>query len=65
MRIDEIKRSRKHLRSLADEQGFLYRKGLKRPTLKIWDDGSITRADTSLELCTNMSLGDAYKTLGL
>jgi len=65
VKLIEIRRTRKYLRNLADEDGFLYKKGRKRPTLKMWDDGSITRADTSLELCTNMSLGDAYKTLGI
>jgi len=60
-----IRQTRKALKKLADDSGFLYRKGLKRPTLHISEDGTITRADTDLALCRAMTVAEAFKTLGI
>ena len=57
--------TRRHLQSLADKDGFLYRKNRKRPTLKIYEDGSIVRADTDLTLCRDLTVTEAYKALGI
>lgn len=60
-----MRQTRKHLRSLADEQGFLYRRGLVNPTVKIYEDGSLIRADVDLTIARNMTVAEAYKALGL
>ena len=55
--------NRKDLKALADNQGFIFRKGRKNPTLKICEDGTILRADTDLSLCRAMTCKEAAKSL--
>lgn len=43
----------------------IYRKGRKTPTIRIWQDGEIHRADVDLHLTVNMSIADALEALGL
>ena len=52
---------RKHLMSLSDN-GIIDRHGTK---VKIWPDGTITRADTDLTLCRSMSVKETVKALKL
>lgn len=58
-----MRQTRKHLREMADEKGYLFRKNRKRPTLRIWEDGSITRVDIDLTLATKMTVKQAYRAL--
>jgi len=59
------RQTRKNLRKLADKNGLLYQEGRKTPTLQIYDDGTILRADTRLDLCKKMTVAEAYRTLKL
>lgn len=59
------RRTRKELRSMADERGYIRKPNRKRPTLHISEDGTITRADTDLTLCRAMTVTEAFKTLGI
>ena len=54
-------KTRKTLRKMADSKGFIFRPGRKTPTIRIWEDGTITRADVDLTLCRAMSVRDAFK----
>jgi hypothetical protein len=57
--------NRKYLRAIADEQGFICKPNRKTPTLRIFEDGTILRADVRLDLCQPMTVKDAFKTLGI
>ena len=57
-------RTRKDLRKLADEDGYIRRPNQKRPVLRIYPDGSILRADVALDLAVNMTVTQAAKVLG-
>lgn len=64
MTMNETRKTRKQLREMADERGFICGKGRKTPTLHISEDGTITRADTDLSLCRAMTVTEAFKSLG-
>ena len=57
------RKTRKQLREMADEQGYIRKAGRKTPTLHISEDGTITRADVDLALCNAMSVTDAFRAL--
>jgi hypothetical protein len=49
---------------MADDKGFIYKANRKRPVLHISEDGTITRADTRLDLCKAMTIREAVKVIG-
>jgi hypothetical protein len=55
--------TRKQLRELADEQGYIRKPGRKNPTLKIYEDGTIVRADADQSLCRAMTVKEAAQAL--
>lgn len=57
--------TRKTLREMADENGYLYKKGQRKPKLRIFEDGTIIRADTDLTLCNAMTVSEALKVLDI
>jgi len=57
------KLNRKALREMADSNGLIYKPGRKKPILHISDDGTITRADTNLDLCRAMTVREAQMTI--
>lgn len=57
--------TRNDFRKAADSNGLLYRKGRKTPTLKIYEDGTIIRADIDLTITKAMTLAEARKALGV
>ena len=57
------RKTRKQLREMADEQGYIRKAGRKTPTLHISEDGTITRADVDLALCNAMTVTEAFKAL--
>ena len=57
--------NRKQLREMADERGFIYKPNRKTPTLKIYEDGTILRADTDLTLCRAMTCKEAARALNI
>jgi len=60
-----MKHTIKTLQALADKNGNLFCKGRKTPTLRIFPDGTIVRADTDLTICKKMTVAQAVKTLAL
>jgi hypothetical protein len=59
------KLTRKSLRAMADERGYICRIGKSTPVIRITEDGTIYRADTDLTICRSMTLSDAAKALKL
>jgi hypothetical protein len=59
------KLTRKSLRTMADERGYICRIGKSTPVIRITEDGTIYRADTDLTICRSMTLADAAKALKL
>jgi len=57
------KLNRKALHEMADSSGLIYKPGRKKPILHISDDGTITRADTNLDLCRAMTVREAQMTI--
>lgn len=57
--------TRRDLRRMADRRGFIYRKGRKTPSVRIFKDGTIIRADADLSLCKPMKVWEAARLLGL
>ena len=57
--------TRKVLREMADENGYLYKKGQKKPKLRIFEDGTIIRVDTDLTLCRVMTVSESLKVLDI
>jgi hypothetical protein len=56
--------TRKQLIKMSDSKGFIFKKGLKNPTLVIYPNGDIVRADTDLTVCVKMTVKQAFETLG-
>ena len=54
--------NRKALRAIANENGIIKGNGI---SVKIWDDGTITRADTALTLCRKMNVAETVRALNL
>jgi hypothetical protein len=57
------KMTRKTLRAMADENGFIRKPGQRTAKLRITEDGTIYRADTDLGLCRAMTVAEAAKCL--
>ena len=53
----------KALRAMADEKGYIFKKGRKTPTLRISEDGTIYRADVDLALARRMTCKEAAAAL--
>lgn len=56
-------KTRRELRKMADDQGYIYRPGRKAPTLRIFEDGTIIRADVDLGLTRNMTVTEAFNAI--
>jgi hypothetical protein len=54
--------NRKALRAIANENGIIKGKSI---SVKIWEDGTITRADTALTLCRKMTVRETVRALNL
>jgi hypothetical protein len=55
--------TRATLRAMADARGYVCKRGGKRPTLRICEDGTIYRADVELHLTKRMTLRQAAQAL--
>ncbi len=58
-------KTRKELRQLADANGYIFKPGRKTPILRMFEDGTISRADVRLDHCLPMTVKDAVHTLTL
>lgn len=58
-------RTRKQLRAIADENGFLRKANRKNPVAQIFEDGTILRTDVRLDLCSPMTVRETVKLLGM
>jgi hypothetical protein len=54
---------REKLRSMADKNGYITLPNRKRPVLRIFNNGSILRADVRLDLAAQMSAIEAKEFL--
>ncbi len=57
------RKTRKQLREMADENGYIFKKGRKTPTLKCYPNGTILLCEKGMDLSTlkNISTKDAFK----
>lgn len=59
------KNARLTLESMADADGYLYRKSRKKPSLRIFPDGTIVRVDVPLDMAKKLTVKEALKFLAL
>lgn len=59
----KTRRTRRDLAALADARGLIRKPGRKTATLRLWPDGSITRADIDLAIAKRLTVRAAFAAL--